>query len=243
MAHETHMVEIRPDISALVCFLENLGENRTSDENLAYGVHAWLSAAFGDLAPRPWRLLADRRRPTRILGYAAVDAGTLRRRLEEFAEPSVLNVCAPASERIASRVMPEWRPGRRLGFEVQCCPIGRKSRSGIEKDLFLLAVESQAGERASREDVYCEWGRRQIERDGAARVTHIEMSAFRLIKQARKSGGEGSRRSVSVLTRPHAVLRGELEVGDPSSFHRLVARGLGRHRAFGYEMLLLRPPS
>jgi CRISPR system Cascade subunit CasE len=39
------------------------------------------------------------------------------------------------------------------------------------------------------------------------------------------------------------LLRGELTVADPDAFSALLARGVGRHRAFGYGMLLLRPPS
>ena len=39
-----------------------------------------------------------------------------------------------------------------------------------------------------------------------------------------------------------AVLAGTLTVRDPQAFATLLARGVGRHRAFGYGMLLLSPP-
>jgi len=32
-------------------------------------------------------------------------------------------------------------------------------------------------------------------------------------------------------------------VRDPTGFAALLARGVGRHRAFGFGMLLLRPPA
>ena len=40
---------------------------------------------------------------------------------------------------------------------------------------------------------------------------------------------------------PDAVMRGSITVTEPSGFSDLVARGIGRHRAYGYGMLLLRP--
>ncbi|GAB4211209.1 MAG: hypothetical protein OHK0013_32690 [Sandaracinaceae bacterium] len=50
--------------------------------------------------------------------------------------------------------------------------------------------------------------------------------------------GDGRRRG----ERPNAVLEGTLRVTDADAFRALLARGLGRHRAFGFGMLLLRRP-
>ncbi|GHE81823.1 hypothetical protein GCM10019059_44550 [Camelimonas fluminis] len=41
---------------------------------------------------------------------------------------------------------------------------------------------------------------------------------------------------------PDATFHGSLVVTDPEAFTILLARGVGRHRAYGYGMLLLRPP-
>ena len=40
---------------------------------------------------------------------------------------------------------------------------------------------------------------------------------------------------------PDALMRGTLEITDGSAFTKLLAGGIGRHRAYGYGMLLLRP--
>jgi CRISPR system Cascade subunit CasE len=56
----------------------------------------------------------------------------------------------------------------------------------------------------------------------------------------RARAGQGARR---VIGRREAVFEGELAVGDPAAFAALLARGVGRHRAFGFGMLLLRPPA
>ena len=37
-------------------------------------------------------------------------------------------------------------------------------------------------------------------------------------------------------------MRGNLIVSDPAAFAQLLTRGIGRHRAYGFGMLLLRPP-
>lgn len=237
-----HMIEIRPDMAALFQYLHNQGlDFRNEDEDLGYGIHAWLGAAFGDMSPKPWRLLMDRRRPARVLAYSTVSATDLNERSRDFADPSVFAVCP--SDSIVSKVMPIWRQGRRLGFEVQVCPIGRKSRSGIEKDLFLIKAENAKAEPISRQAVYGEWARERIERDGAAIVNSIFLDGYRLVKQSRRARGTGSQRKVSRLTRPQALIRGELTIECPNQFTRLLAHGVGRHRAFGYGMLLLRPPS
>ena len=43
--------------------------------------------------------------------------------------------------------------------------------------------------------------------------------------------------------RPNVVLEGTLRVTDADTFRALLARGVGRHRAFGFGMLLLRRPA
>lgn len=238
-----YMIELRPDLNALLRFLHGQGFDSSGDEDLGYGIHAWLAAAFGELAPKPWRLLFDRRRPARVLGYASCDAEQLRQRIRDFSEPSVYSVCPDPETMIASRAMPTWRSGRRLAFEVQCCPVARKASSGEEKDLFLIHADTAEQGSLKRDTVYCEWVQERLERDNAANVRSINLVGFRLVGQTRQGRGDAGRRSRSRLVRPLAILQGELEVGDPAAFSTLLARGVGRHRSFGYGMLLLRPPS
>lgn len=238
-----YMVELQLDIPALLRFLASQGLDRSGeDDDLGYGVHAWMAAAFGELAPHPWRLFTGRGRPARVLGYTSHDAAELRQRLREFADPSVWAVCAQPDAAIASREMPsDWRTGRRLAFEVLGCPVGRKAGTRVEKDLFLIRADEPQAQRLRRDAVYCEWAREQLERHAAARVTFIRLEGFRLVRQIRKDQGTGGQRSLRRLVRPQALLRGELTVGDPEAFSALLRRGVGRHRAFGYGMLLLRP--
>jgi CRISPR system Cascade subunit CasE len=52
---------------------------------------------------------------------------------------------------------------------------------------------------------------------------------------------ETGKRRVHTITGPDAVFKGEIQVTDGEAFARLVTRGVGRHRAFGFGMLLLKP--
>lgn len=236
-----HMVEIRPDLAALYRFL---GHQRLADahrdEDLGYGMHAWLAAAMGEDAPKPWRLWTDSKRPIRLLGYSHKEAAILRSRLTQRAAPPAVAVVANAEQDIASRPLPSLQEGRRLAFELQCCPVARTARTGVEKDVFLMQL--QTGEPSlPRTAVYAEWVQAKLEQTGALRVRQLTISGFQLVQQMRRgTRGDGVRRS-HVLVRPQVLVQGELSVLDPDRFAALLAQGVGRHRAFGYGMLLLRP--
>ena len=139
-----YMLELRFDLIALHRFLHAQGLCGGEDGDIGYGIHAWLGAAFGELAPKPWRLLMNGKRPPRILGYGPHDASVLTQRIVEFAEPTVLQVCPEPAEMIASRPMPTWDRGRRLGFQVLVCPVGRKSSTGTEKRPLLDPEQTPA---------------------------------------------------------------------------------------------------
>jgi CRISPR system Cascade subunit CasE len=49
--------------------------------------HALLKAAFGDLAPKPFRLIEPERRRPYLLGYHAADKAELVAHAEAFANP------------------------------------------------------------------------------------------------------------------------------------------------------------
>lgn len=234
-----HLVEIRPNSVALLRFLETQGLTGRADEDLGYGIHAWLSAAFGEFAPRPWRLLWQQGRSPRILGYSNQDATQMRERIEEFADPGVMVVCSKTDD-IVSRSMPAFRVGRQLAMDVQCMPIIRKSRTGIEQDIFL-SVEKGTGRR--RDDVYCEWALERLSTSGAIGDVHLALQGFRLVKQMRRTSKRDGKRNTTTLVRPQVQLQGRFVVKDAEAFLALLARGLGRHTAFGYGMILLRPPS
>ena len=235
MSADLFMIELLLDAEALVRFLQGRGINHRQDEDLGYGCHAWLTAAFGSLAPKPFRMLmgGKSRNAARILAYGPHGMEALRRYLTEYAEPGAHAVCSP--ECISAKKMPvAWEAGRTLGFEVLACPVSR--REGTEKDVYLRQADRGGPEAGlQREAVYGSWLAAQMQ--GAADPVDVRLVGFRLIRFFRNSHGSKAARGL----RPQAMLAGRLRVVESEAFARMLARGIGRHRAFGYGMLLLRP--
>jgi CRISPR system Cascade subunit CasE len=238
------MIDLPLDGAALTRFAwrrGHAGSRNSSDDDFGYAAHAWLAAALGEQTPRPFRLM-EGRAGLRLLGYAAANAASLAQHARDFALPDTLAVCDWSAA--ASKEMPAtWSVGRRLGFEVRACPIIRGER---ERDAYLVEVDQAkaAGRQpASRTQVYARWLQGQLERDGAAQAVAetLNLIGFRRVRALRQShSGQGQRHQS--VERPDALMTGQLLVSEPDAFVRLLARGIGRHRAFGFGMLLLRPP-
>lgn len=212
-----------------------------------YLLHGHLNALFGDLLPQPFHSIPSRG-DVEVLGYSQGDEAALRRQADTFAEPLVRG----SVKRLASKVMPAtWRPGQRLGFEVRVCPVVRLSsaagdfKAGSEIDAFLATCLRQGNDvPVDRYEVYRLWLERRFE--GAARLLEMEIKQLGRRKlyrrhQGRRSDGKGGRRGRQ-LEHPEALLQGELEIVAADAFNDLLARGIGRHKAFGFGMLRLRPP-
>lgn len=66
------------------------------------------------------------------------------------------------------------------------------------------------------------------------------VETFRLVGLHHNGGRRG--RGQKQPEGPNAVVQGTLRVNDAEAFDQRIRRGVGRHRAYGYGMLLLRPP-
>ena len=62
-----------------------------------------------------------------------------------------------------------------------------------------------------------------------------------LCRLTRFSPEDGRRGRQRMPRGPSAVLQGTLRIRSGEAFRRLVQAGIGRHKAYGYGMLLLRP--
>ena len=218
-----------------------MGGKRLADPD--HAMHCLLTEGFGELAPKPFRLITPRDQPTGFLyGYGRADAASLRDTAAICADPLQCRVIPP--EKLDSKPMPsDWPAGKRLGFEVRVRPTRRLNhpagaggqRRTVERDAFQMQAEDANQETRSREEVYTKWLREHLQQSGGAVLESAALQSFQRHRAIRKRHARPSEG-------PDALLRGVLAVADPAAFACLLARGVGRHRAYGYGMLLLRPP-
>ena len=207
-----------------------------------YAMHCLLTEVFGDHAPKPFRLITHRSAHSTmglLYGYTGHDADQLVDSAASYADP--LQALTIPSEAIRTKEMPaDWTRGRQLGFEVLVRPVTRRTRNadrpGTEKDVFQSSETGalDKGAAPNREDVYARWLTVQMERHGRVDVEKCRLHSFRNVRVIRKRRGPS-------IAGPSAVMRGTLTIGEGREFSKLLERGVGRHRSYGYGMLLLRP--
>ena len=240
----TNMIRADIDLRSFYRWAGSRGMISRNTFDSGFAMHCLLTESFGrDLAPKPFRVIIPRNRnhaPGTFYAYSTSPAEELRDTAQTFACPLQSKILPPSS--IDGKTMPDtWRTGQRLGFEVLIRPVVRCARgsemAGKERDAFQVEAECHAkGEMPrTRENVYADWLSSRLTQRGA-RLEEARLRSFqrvRVVRKLRKHAPEG----------PDAVMQGTLEVTDPAEFAKLVADGVGRHRAYGYGMLLLRPPS
>lgn len=236
-----HMIDLSLRPEHLVRHAQTQGHNHAYDEDLGYAIHSWLKDALGEFSPRTFRPVDQRTGAFRLLGYSKGDADAIRKHVQLFASPQAAVVCdweGAASKPIGT--IP-WQRGQKLGYEVRVCPVVRGKQG--ERDAFLAQLPDDGGSTAKdRASVYRDWLLSRL--DGAASLEPgtFNLKAFRLASTWRQGGSIGGRgRTGRRLVRPDALLIGQLRVQEPEAFRALLHRGIGRHRAFGFGMLLLRP--
>lgn len=227
-----HLLRIPAHPPALLRFAAEHGITQ-EDETLGYTLHAWLATLFGDWSPKPFRYLERR---SELLAYTPHTATELLDRAQAFAPPQAW--AALDANGVLSKPLPvHWRAGARLHLEVLTCPVGRKG--DVEKDVYLRALDRLGEATPPRGEVYREWFARQCE--GAVRLEQVELlgvaARSRLLRRARNGHNR-----LRVVERPQALFAAEATVEDGERFAGLLARGVGRHRAFGFGMVLVAPP-
>ena len=254
---ELHLIHAPLDMRSLNRWAGCRGLIRRGTFDTGYAFHILLSAMFGKGVLQPFRLFAsERRRSAALYAYSAVADGELRQMADAVAPPDCLEVITPS--RMRSKAMPlDFERGRRLGFDLRLRPVRRLRceltdsqlesplSKGSEVDAFRLELVRRfpsgwrdagvtAAEKAglTRESVYGEWLSERL--GDAAAVEQCRLAAFARTRAVR--GGNGGPEG------PSAVLHGTLAVRDVQSFLKILRSGVGRHRAYGYGMLLLRPP-
>ncbi|CAN5240541.1 type I-E CRISPR-associated protein Cas6/Cse3/CasE [soil metagenome] len=213
-----------------------------ADEGRA--LHHLLSETFGKRALQPFRLLvAPEAKTATLYAYSRSNEKVLRQTARETGTPDVLEICDPAQ--LAVKAMPDsWAEGRRLAFDIRVRPVRRLLRpagafaKGAEVDAFLAEALHRSPKgppddveaRLRRDELYTQWLGERLK--GAAHLERARMVRFERNRIARDRGlSEG----------PDATFHGELSITNSDGFAQRLIRGVGRHVAYGYGMLLLRP--
>lgn len=215
-------------------------------------LHHLLSETFGTAVVQPFRLLVPPRTTVgNLYAYATASVEVLRETAQAIALPESLAVLALAE--LGEKLMPAtWTTGQRLGFDLQTRPVrrlnsdilsvrnGSKFAKGAEIDAFLSHVlradpdATPADNAATREAVYLDW---LAERLAGAAELHLSSTRMVRFQRSRVARGDAGPEG------PEAVFHGTFAIADPAQFATLLAHGVGRHRAYGYGMLLLRAPN
>lgn len=219
-----------------------------------FALHKLLSESFGARVLQPFRLFSSLRgRQGSIYAYCNTNASELRDLAQSFALPEVQKVLD--FNQLRSKKMPSrLRDNQRLGFDIRVRPIRRSrlefnSKSGAQGERRSSRSEidsyvwehthsnsnrqgSTSSQELTRELVYRNW---MLERLGSAAI--LEGCSLHSFKRSTVVRGD-----FSLTEGPDVVLHGTISVQDSDLFKYLLKNGVGRHRAFGYGMLLLRPP-
>jgi CRISPR system Cascade subunit CasE len=209
-----------------------------------YALHAITRAALGDFAPRPF-ILKETRAGVELLGYvpASAAAVTAVATLPPIHDPEAAT--ALALETLEARAMPaEWLRGQMLGFELRARPIVRVRSGGRDgpKTEVDVALHARTRDPASSDElVYRDWLMNRLKEKDAAALLDVRIEG-RASTQVLRRGGKAPDRRSCLVPGPDVLFRGVLRVANPEAFAHLLARGVGRHAAFGFGCLLLAPP-
>ncbi|KXS38164.1 type I-E CRISPR-associated protein Cas6/Cse3/CasE [Modicisalibacter sp. 'Wilcox'] len=228
------------------------GRRQHFDEGAA--LHHLLGETFGAGVLQPFRLrVAPRQRQGRLYAYTRHDSAELVETATIAATPEVMT--ALSLQALETKTMPNaWRAGQRIGFDVRLRPTVRLSSAieapsdrtgnrhhgfpkGAEIDAFLAEAlrhpqrDTMMHQGRSREAVYRVWLAKRL--GDAADLEEARLVSAQRVMAAR--GGK-AREACDI------VMHGTLSITDTQRFADLLTRGIGRHRAYGYGMLLLSPP-
>ncbi len=250
----TQMIAITLDMRAFNLWAADRGLVRRGIFDEGFALHVLLSSVFGKSALQPFRLLSSpRRRAASLYAYSDCDEAALREMAHTVATPDCLAVIDP--KRLRSKPMRlEFAVGQRLGFDLRVRPVRRLQRklatglgptlsAGAEVDAYVVDAQRkpaspdgalQEPSMPKRERVYAVWLTERLADAATIDPKGCRLTAFRRTRVSRGDGRgpEG----------PDATIQGELTVCNPEAFAQRLRNGVGRHRAYGYGMLLLRPP-
>lgn len=222
---QTYLTEMRLSSFELLQFGRQHGLSlRDAASDPAYLTHSWLVAAFGDDAPRPFRVL-DTSRDIRVVGYTGTEL-----------RPASAKIPAPLlAQTLRTVPVPRLPAGTKLAFNLKTSPVRRNGSK--DRDAFLWALDN--GQEVTREQAYRDWLSTRIP---GARIGSTQITGFSLEELVRKAHRtDEAPRTKHRITAPVATFSGSLEVIDELEFLKALRGGVGRGKGLGHGMLIVRP--
>ena len=213
-----------------------IGVRRLTDPD--HAMHCLLVETFGrEDSPGPFRAILPRNASVGTLhAYSTAPLSRLLDNQELYADPLQTRILA--RDMFSDKTMPEslWTEGRKMGFDVRVRPTRQVSwpEKGVnarsQRDAYANYMANYPGASVSRERIYAGWLAERFQRGGAMlEMDSVRLASFRQSRMHRQRLG------------PDAVMRGNITVTDATKFRRLVLDGVGRHKTYGYGMILPRP--
>lgn len=219
-----------------------------NDLDVGRALHHLLGESFPAGALQPFRLFVpSRQRFGHLYAYTTTPEAALRSCFQACATPEASEILR--MQTLAIRALPtSWTTGTRYGFDVRLRPVVRLAKDvttpqkvwkrHAEVDAWLArrlrCSDADVLTLPSRNEVYLDWLAGLI-----ANAASLDREATRIARLQRCDivRGRTIRKGFDI------VVHGTFAVRDADAFSRLLARGIGRHRAYGYGMVLLRPAS
>ena len=202
--------------------------------DIGYSMHVFLAGVFGSGVVQPYRLFMPRSGRGSFFAYTHDTLDDLLSIADIAMTPNSTGVLG--LDKARSKPLPTVAKGQRVGFDVRVRPTRRWNKQ--EADAYWMASLLANGERReveqARHEIYQTWLEEKL--DGIAVVKSCRLARYDRIRAA-----FGKQREVIRL--PSAVLHGDVEVTQPDAFHAKLASGIGRHKAYGFGMMMMRPPS
>ena len=196
--------------------------------------HALIYRTFGkDDVPRAFIVNEDagyRKQKATLLAYTGYDADQLQEIARRNQDLSTAGVMSPLTFR--TNELPErWREGTAVAIEVRLVPTYRSQSSKTEYD-----VHRRHDAADTPQETYCRWATELLTRKaGVEPAEHtVHVTKYRRREVQRQWGQR-------TMTMPDVTVRASCILRDTETWEKALRLGVGRHKSFGYGMLLVRP--
>ena len=225
----THLLRADIDMRNLARWSAAEGHSDT-DRTL----HCLVYHTFGsENVPRAFAATADPEQPKEhavLWAYTGMDESELTKIARANQNPITAGIMSPYAFR--TKELPStWQEGTTLEFKVRTTPTYRPQHSKGEADVHLRPNAAE-----TRQQSYCNWLADLLQRKaGVEAAVHTMRMTKYAQRRVRRQDDQ------NWLTLPDITIEGACTIRDPDLWAPALQFGVGRHKAYGYGMLLVKP--